>query len=448
MAQFATDTRYLPGTWVGIVGAGIWLLADGDPADPTVARCWDLAQAGADVEAMREALASGRSGPVRHMAVVRVDGAQAEVAVHGAAWVELRTAGGPREVRATPGCVSVEKVDDVTAVSLRAPDDGSAAAAVPVALLPLGTGVVSAREMSMRLSVPADQDATRLGADDPVGSGWVGPRLGDIFGDAAPRLTEDEPDAVDEIPEDWLLAIRRQHRTLEATVAPAPGPAEEGPAPTTPDVESIDDVWSAVVSAGRGVGTSDPAAGPGPPPSPQVAVSVDLDPELLHTTVRPPAGEPIAGPSVDAVRCADGHLNPPAAERCRGCGGPVPSQAPQRVPRPPLGVLRLSTGEVIPLDRPVVLGRAPGVPQGFGPDEPYRIQVSSPDGSISRQHVEVVIDGWQVTVVDLESTNGTKVTSPDGECSALPSGGSCVIDDGYEVWLDAAVSCRYEVSDA
>lgn len=66
------------------------------------------------------------------------------------------------------------------------------------------------------------------------------------------------------------------------------------------------------------------------------------------------------GPStVAAVKCLAGHLNPPQAKRCRVCPQPVPAQRETHVPRPVLGVLRLSTGEDIPLDRDVLLGRQP-----------------------------------------------------------------------------------------
>lgn len=130
-----------------------------------------------------------------------------------------------------------------------------------------------------------------------------------------------------------------------------------------------------------------------------------------------------SGPVVDAVRCDSGHLNPPNAGHCRICGGGIAPQTPQSVPRSKLGALRLSTKEAVPLDRGVILGRAPGAPEGFGRDEPYRIQLPSTDGGMSRKHVEVVLDGWTVTVVDLKSTNGTQVIPPGGVPETLPSGG-------------------------
>jgi hypothetical protein len=101
----------------------------------------------------------------------------------------------------------------------------------------------------------------------------------------------------------------------------------------------------------------------------------------------------------------------------------------------------------VTLDRGVILGRAPGAPEGFGRDEPYRIQLSSPDGSISRKHVELVLQGWLVTVVDLQSTNGTQVLAPGSLPEQLPPGGRKQIDNGWTVHLDANTWFRFEVTE-
>jgi hypothetical protein len=100
----------------------------------------------------------------------------------------------------------------------------------------------------------------------------------------------------------------------------------------------------------------------------------------------------------------------------------------------------------VQLDRGVILGRAPGAPEGFGPEEPYRIQLPSPDHSISRKHVEVVLKNWLVVVVDMDSVNGTQVTPPGGQPELL-RGGQRVIDDGWTVSLDATTWFRFEVTE-
>jgi hypothetical protein len=99
------------------------------------------------------------------------------------------------------------------------------------------------------------------------------------------------------------------------------------------------------------------------------------------------------------------------------------------------------------LDRGVILGRAPGPPAGFGLDEPYRIQLLSPDGSISRKHVEVLLQGWLVVVGDHHSTKRTRVTTPRGGPEQLPPGGRRTIDKMWTVHLDTNTSFRFEVTE-
>ena len=121
-------------------------------------------------------------------------------------------------------------------------------------------------------------------------------------------------------------------------------------------------------------------------------------------------------PVVLAVLCPAGHPSPPHAGRCRICGREIPPQQPFPMPRPPLGVLRISTGGVVPLDRGVLLGRAPRVNEELPADQrPHLLRVGGPDRDISRNHAEVVLEGWHVLVRDLGSTNGTTVTLPGQE---------------------------------
>ncbi|PJI94984.1 FHA domain-containing protein [Luteimicrobium subarcticum] len=117
-----------------------------------------------------------------------------------------------------------------------------------------------------------------------------------------------------------------------------------------------------------------------------------------------------AGPMIVARLCAAGHANPPSRGRCAWCGAAVGGEA-RPVPRPPLGRVRVSTGQVLELDAPLVVGRRPRSPRGpgaAGTADLHRIvTVPSPEQDVSRSHVEVRIEGWHVLVVDLSTTNGT-----------------------------------------
>jgi hypothetical protein len=153
-----------------------------------------------------------------------------------------------------------------------------------------------------------------------------------------------------------------------------------------------------------------------------------------------------SGPTVLAVLCTRGHLNPPTSPTCRICGREVPPQQAYETPRPALGVLRLSTGDVVSLDRGVIMGRAPQAPPGLPPElQPHVVRIASPQRDLSRNHVQVVVEGWQVILRDLDTTNGTTVTPPEGTPTRLRAGDPMVLEPGSVVSMADEVSFTYEV---
>jgi FHA domain-containing protein len=154
------------------------------------------------------------------------------------------------------------------------------------------------------------------------------------------------------------------------------------------------------------------------------------------------------GPAVPALICPAGHVNPPSEARCRRCGGALPAD-PVIVPRPVLGVLRLSVGDMISLDRDVIMGRnpKPDFPGADGEERPHVVRLPSQGGDISRTHLRVTLDGWHVLVTDLNSTNGTLVTLPGREPEQLRPGQPVPIKPGTVVTLAIGVDFRYEVSE-
>lgn len=158
-------------------------------------------------------------------------------------------------------------------------------------------------------------------------------------------------------------------------------------------------------------------------------------------------GELPAGPVVLAVRCAQGHHSAPHATRCRVCGEELPTQQPEPTVRPALGLLRLSTGDVVSLDRGVLIGRAPTAPQGADAEgAPHLVRVASPDNEISRNHVEVLLDGWHVLVRDLGSTNGTTVALPGSSPVRVRPDDQQTIEPGTTVTLADQVSMVFEIT--
>jgi hypothetical protein len=181
------------------------------------------------------------------------------------------------------------------------------------------------------------------------------------------------------------------------------------------------------------------------PPSAPVAGPAEL------TTDRgslPRVDDDLDRPVVLAVRCPAGHLSAPHLGTCRSCGRVIPPQQPFPTPRPPLGILHISTGGVVPLDRGVLVGRAPRVNEELpASDRPHLLRVGGPERDISRNHVEIIIEGWHVLVRDLGSTNGTTVTLPGQEPVRVRPADDHGIEPGAVVTLADEVSLTYEVEE-
>ncbi|UKA55763.1 hypothetical protein LFT45_07560 [Arthrobacter sp. FW305-BF8] len=149
------------------------------------------------------------------------------------------------------------------------------------------------------------------------------------------------------------------------------------------------------------------------------------------------------GPLVLARVCPAGHANPPTSSQCFTCGMQLPDVAVQ-VPRPRLGRLRLSTGELIDLDESIVIGRQPSVSRVQGGTMPRLVQVASPGGDISRSHVEVRLEGWHVMLCDLKATNGTVLVREGQPPRRLAQNEMAIVLDGDIAELGDDVSLRFE----
>ncbi len=112
---------------------------------------------------------------------------------------------------------------------------------------------------------------------------------------------------------------------------------------------------------------------------------------------------------------------------------PIPEPIPEpghRAPGPavvPAAVARLvfSSGEVVDVDRVVVVGRAPQ-PRGLDDEQALLVSVPSPNQEISSTHLEirpgVGADLGSAVVTDLGSTNGTLVVQPGRPAEDLQPG--------------------------
>jgi hypothetical protein len=152
---------------------------------------------------------------------------------------------------------------------------------------------------------------------------------------------------------------------------------------------------------------------PSPPPIPPPPPATAPTPSMPTFAPSPAFAPAPSDPMIMAVECPYGHSNPPEAGTCRVCGTPIQPQAPRLVGRPVLAVLFASDGSTAELDRAVLIGRAPD-PGRSSFKDPRLLTVQSPGHDISRTHVQVAPDGWQIVVTDLQSTNGTTLIRPGG----------------------------------
>lgn len=146
------------------------------------------------------------------------------------------------------------------------------------------------------------------------------------------------------------------------------------------------------------------------------------DTVLVDALVRDPAlRDP--GSRVPAHRRDDAPVDAPAVPVLP----PAPPVRPAHVPSIRVG------GRVIRLDRPVVVGRRPGLPRVVRGPTPELLTVPSPTGQVSASHLLVHAAGETAVVDDLHSTNGTVIRSPGGTPHRMASGTSNVVLTGTVV---------------
>jgi pSer/pThr/pTyr-binding forkhead associated (FHA) protein len=147
-----------------------------------------------------------------------------------------------------------------------------------------------------------------------------------------------------------------------------------------------------------------------------------------------------------AVVCPHGHRNPPESQRCRVCAADLSGAPKQWVERPVIGQLHFDGPPgTIPVTGPMVIGRAPRVDAVSGDDVPTMVTVPGADGDISRSHVRIAVEGWHVLLVDLNATNGTVVTDPNGTSRRLRPGEEKMILPGSRIVLADTIGFAFEV---
>ena len=241
---------------------------------------------------------------------------------------------------------------------------------------------------------------------------------------------------------------------VEAHVAQAERPASAPPASTPPspvDLDPDDPLAALAAIQAAAVGADgrpldDPAAVPTPAAPPSVVAAERVDHHDADVTLPPPASEalladirgddPGRSSLVDAKLCGGGHANPPTAATCGVCGEFLAPGAAAivHVRRPSLGRLQLDDGELIDLDQELLIGRNPDRDTELSRRGMRRLKLVG--DKVSRSHLEIRFQGWDVLVADCGSTNGTFIVPhPGGQVAALEPGRPQMIDPGAVVYF-------------
>lgn len=346
----SAEARFAAGDWYAVVGDHVTLLLPGSQRS-RVAELWDLADSGADADAVLDALLAGGLSSLDHFVLVAHSEDTTRLLVRGDPTAAVSTASGDEVVAAAPGTTWSEQVL---------------------------TGVAS-----IRVTLAGDSPAEHL---------------------LTPGLSR-------------VSVVEFATRSAPAApVAPA-APAHRPALVAVPELDAEPD--------------SEPVA----EPEPAVAIESDPTPEPEPVSAEPMSfGEPVGDPTPTGETSAveddwtdrDGQtmagVPQPDFER-----PPIPGQeiAPDVVSHP-VASLVFSTGDVVSVDRTVLVGRAPEARRFASHDQPHVVTVASPQQEISSTHLEIRpgagADHGSAIATDLGSTNGTVLAQPGLDPEELTPG--------------------------
>ena len=378
-------------------------------------------------------------------------------------------AGGPGD--AGPGADPVEPATaGANPPAADAVQEG-AAVAVGDAAAPGGAapaeGGASAHDVVPAMRTPDSVDVTILPPEDPPFEGdGLGVTLASATTSGPEGLVErggEDPDPrLDDVDAEYdylwgstvlhpveAAAVREDEDEDDGHGAPAPASAPVGPEPSGAPAATATTSGSGVAAGPAGIGPagsgSDAAVAAPNAPASRVPASDGS----------PPAAT--AAPAVPGSPAAAGAPAAPGAPRAPAAPGASATHQPSAAPwSPPFlidaplatpgsrGVVRVSTGAVLTLDRPVVVGRKPRVSRVASGAVPHLVTVPSPANDISRSHVEIRLEEAHVLVVDLGSTNGSTLLRPGREPQRLHPHEAMLVLSGDVVDLGEDVTLTFE----
>ena len=370
MTGAAGRWRFAPGDWYAVVGEEVTIVLP--PSERRrVAALWELADAGARADELLDAVLAGGLAGLSDLALVSTADGLTRVLVRGGVTATIEGASGAESVAAEQGAVWSERL-----VPGRASGRLHLGGADAAADLELGAGLVrvAALEFGELGSAP-----TAPSEDRPQPVAVPAPTPEPVPEPTPPWETPAEPQAEQPQPERDVPAEPGSHRASQLGI----------------ETEVM------------------PTAEPAPPAEPAFASSYEPlvlgEPDDADTGETPVVPDDL-GPDRDGQTVA-GAVHPPFDRP------PIPGQehAPAVVSAP-VATLVFSTGDVVEVDRAVLVGRAPEARRFASHEQPRTVAVLSPHQEISSTHLEIRpgagADHGSAIVTDLGSTNGTVLVQP------------------------------------
>lgn len=445
------QTIYRPGQWYLIVIPGALVALPPDATGETVAALWERLPRERSLATVIDVLTTQAGGSFADMppfVAAVLEGTDARVAVRGS--LAVRVTGTDAEAQTFSGADvttwSERFVPGVSKVEITVDEGGSGSA------LPVQSGIVLAAAVSADIE-PADAEAISVAAGPapvldpasapsapsvvpappapvagtsvplppPPGVGGV-PAVSVPAPDAAsdlpavpPSVDADADETPDADADSEAAAEVADADMIESTLVP-------GESTFAPPVDEFDHLWGATVHT----------------PIEAAAVRPSEEPETPAVDAGPATGDH-DGATISAEELRSLRQSAPAAPEAPTEVIPVAAAAPAST-----GRIRVSSGQVVALDRTVIIGRRPRSTRASGANLPHLIAVDSPQQDISRSHLEIRPEGDTVVVIDLHTTNGSTLLRPGADPMRLHPGEQTLVLSGDVVDLGDGVTVAFE----
>ena len=428
------QTIYRPGQWYLIVIPGALVALPPDASGDTVAELWERLPQERSLATVIDVLTTRLAGSFADMpsfVAAVLEGTDARIAVRGPLTVQV-TGADAQEQRFSGAEVTTWSERFVPAVStmeIIIDDDA------PATTLPVQSGIVFAAAVSAEIE-PADAEAAPLTAgpvpvidrNDAAGASAAETGVPAVPAPPTPVPVVDVP-----VP----AAVPAVVPPAAPAVVPVPVPdADSAPgdgivdatlvpseATFAPPADEFDHLWGETVHT----------------PIEDAAVRPSEEPEAPAAEAEAPSGDhdgaTISAEELRSIR----QTAPPAPD--------APTEViPVEAPAAPAstGRIRVSSGQVVALDRTVIIGRRPRSTRASGANLPHLIAVESPQQDISRSHLEIRPEGDTVVVIDLHTTNGSTLLRPGADPMRLHPGEQTLVLSGDAVDLGDGVTVAFE----